>query len=117
MLQFLFYVISISTILNYSSCTVREDLSNEINCSTDERKIWFIDVNKRFIRTFHDFSSHQLDHVKSDNKMRVCDLEIRFKVDKITYSELFQLKRFKNHLNGQEYFLVEHLQVNIRQYP
>ena len=110
MLQLLFYVILISVIFNPSTCTVDGELSNKINCLTDERKIWYIDVNKRFIRTFYDFSSHQLEpNKKSYNEVRICDLEIRFEVDNIAYSEWFQLNRL-NKRDGQEYLLVEHVQ-------
>ena len=94
-----------------SSYTLHEESNNEINCSPDEGNIWYIDVNKRFIRTFHNFSSLGLDHEKTEIKRRVCELVLNFKLDNEVYSEFFELKRLIK-ADGLEYFLVEHIQVN-----
>ena len=93
------------------SYTLQEESNNEINCSPDEGNIWYIDVNKRFIRTFHNFSSLDLEHEKREIQMRVCDLVLNFKLDNEIYSEFFELKRLIK-ADGLEYFLVEHIQVN-----
>lgn len=111
MLRFLCNLIYYLVVYTGSSYTLYEESYNEINCSPDEGNIWYIDVNKRFIRTFHNFSFPGVDHEKIDTKMRVCDLVLNFKLDNEVYSEFFELKRLIK-ANGPEYFLVEHVQVN-----
>ena len=113
MLQLLSYVIFTIIIFADSNCSLNEDSNKEINCFTDEGNIWNVDVKKRFIRTFHNFSSFQLEHDKLNYRMRVCDLVLNFELDNEVYSEWFQLKRLRKN-DGVDYFLVEHLKVKSR---
>ena len=113
MLQLLSYVIFTTIIFAASNCSLNEDSSKEINCLTDEGNIWNVDVKKRFIRTFHNFSSLQFEHDKLNYRMRVCDLVLSFELDDQVHSEWFQLKRLRK-IGGRDYFLVEHLKVKSR---
>ena len=110
MFQLSSYVLFVFVISTASNCILNEYSKKEINCSTDERNIWNIDVNKRFIRTFYNFSSYQLDRDMLNHRMRVCDLILSFELDNEEYSEWFQLERLRK-TDGREYFLVEHLKV------
>lgn len=101
----LFYMVLLSMI-NKIVCDVTKGSSNVIFCSIDEGEIWYIDVSRRFIRTFYDFSTRQLDHQETNYKMRVCVLEMNFVVDDVEHSEWFQLLRLKDS-SKEEYFLVE----------
>ena len=111
MLRFLCNMICFLIVYTGFSYSLQEESNNEINCSPDEGNIWYIDVNKRFIRTFHNFSSLGLDHEKTEIKRRVCELVLNFKLDNEVFSEFFELKRLIK-ADGLEYFLVEHIQVN-----
>ena len=115
MLQLLSYVIFTIIIFADSNCSLNEDSNKEINCFTDEGNIWNVDVKKRFIRTFHNFSSFQLEHDKLNYRMRVCDLVLSFELDDQVHSEWFQLKRLRK-IDGRDYFLVEHLKVESRMF-
>ena len=111
MIRLLFYLISILIISKIKCIVVTKHSLDESYCSIDKGKIWYVDVSRRFIRTFYNFSQSQLENQESDYKMRVCDLEMRFLLDQVEHTEWFQLKRLKHRKDSKEYFLIEHMQV------
>ena len=100
--------------MNNIKCTTSatKESSDESYCSIDKGKIWYVEVSRRFVRTFYDFSTRHLENHESDYKMRVCDLEMRFLLDHVEHSEWFQLKRLKDSKENNGYFLIEHMPVS-----
>ena len=79
-------------------------------CLSDHTNISYIDIKKRFARTFYDFSPRQLIFQDFKYVGRICDLELRFVVEQIEHVEHFELNRFKD-TDSQEYFFVRRVMV------
>ena len=94
------------------NCIGGDHLNNRIMCPINNGKIWNIEVTRRFIRTFYDFSARQLEYQDLNFKMRVCDLEMSFVVDDAEYTKSFRLERLKK-ANSNEFFFVEYMQVRV----
>ena len=79
-------------------------------CLSDHTNISYIDIKKRFARTFHDFTQRQLRFQDFKYVSRVCDLELRFVVEHVEHIEHFELNRFKD-TDSHEYFFVRRVMV------
>ena len=82
----------------------------DVVCLTDHTNISYIDIKKRFARTFHDFPPRQLRFQDFKYVTRICDLELRFVVDEVEHVEHFKLNRFK-YTDSHEYFFVRRVMV------
>ena len=79
-------------------------------CLSDHTNISYIDIKKRFARTFHDFTQRQLRFQDFKYVSRVCDLELRFVVEHVEHIEHFELNRFKD-TDSHEYFFIRRVLV------
>ena len=79
-------------------------------CLSDHKNISYIDIKKRFVRTFHDFSPQQLKFQNFKYVARICDLELRFVVEHVEHVEHFKLNHFKD-TDSHEYFFVTRVMV------
>ena len=79
-------------------------------CLSDHTNISYIDIKKRFARTFHDFTQRQLRFQDFKYVTRICDLELRFVVDQVEHVDHFELNRFKD-TDSHEYFFIRRVLV------
>ena len=79
-------------------------------CLSDHTNISYMEIKKRFARTFHDFPPRQFRFQDMKYATRICDLELRFVVDQVEHVEHFELKRFKD-TDSHEYLFVRRLMV------
>ena len=86
-------------------CTTKNVGFGEMQCLSDHTNISYIDIKKRFTRTFYDFSPRQLTFQDFNYVGRICDLELRFVVEHVEHVEHFELNRFKD-TDSHEYFFV-----------
>ena len=106
---FVILLILIFTI-KLTCCTTKNDCFGEMQCLPDHTNISYIDIKKRFARTFYDFSPRQLIFQDFKYVGRICDLELRFVVEHVEHVEHFELNRFKD-TDSHEYFFVRRVMV------
>ena len=96
--------------IKLTCCTTKNVGFGEMHCLSDHTNISYIDIKKRFTRTFYDFSLRQLKFQDFKYASRICDLELRFVVEQIEHVEHFELNRFKD-TDSHEYFFVRRVMV------
>ena len=106
---FIILLILILTI-NLTCCNMNRVGVGDVVCLTDHRNISYIDIKKRFARTFHDFTPRQLRFQDFMSVSRVSNLELRFVVEHVEHVEHFELNRFKD-TDSHEYFFIRRVLV------
>ena len=104
------FVILLILMINLTCCTMKRVGLGDMVCLSDHKNISYIDIKKRFVRTFHDFSPQQLKFQNFKYVARICDLELRFMVEHMEHEEYFELNRYKD-TDSHEYFFVRRVMV------
>ena len=96
--------------IKLTCCTTKNVGFGEMHCPSDHTNISYVDIKKRFTRTFDKFSPRQLKFQDFTYVSRICDLLLRFVVDQNEHVEHFELNRFKD-TDSHEYFFVRRVMV------